>query len=68
MGTCSQDAQQVQCPEFSWVATDCESWKSDWDITIGGLFPNMTPTKFFYELMKLDAEDCEDILERGLDF
>jgi len=56
------------CPEFSWVATDCESWKSDWDITIGGLFPNMTPTKFFDELMKLDAEDCEDILERGLDF
>ena len=57
------------CPEFSWVATDCESWKSGWDVTIGGLFPTMTPTKFFDELMELeDAEDCEDILNSGLDF
>jgi hypothetical protein len=63
MGTCLQDGQQVQCLEFSWVATSCDSWKEGWDVTIGGLFPNMTPEVIFSDL---SPEDCTDIL--NMDF
>ena len=47
-------------PIPSWEATSCDAWKSGWDVTIGGLFPNMTPTKFFDEIIELEEEDCED--------
>ena len=60
MGTCSQDGQQVQCPEFSWVATSCDSWKESWDVTIGGLFPNMTTGVFFSDL---PPEECNGIVD-----
>ena len=63
MGTCSQDGQEVQCPEFSWGADDCDSWKEGWNVTIGGLFPNMTPEVIFSDL---SPEDCTDIL--NMDF
>ena len=60
MGTCLQDGQQVQCPEFSWVATSCDSWKEGWDVTIGGLFPNMTTGVFFSDL---PPEECNGIVD-----
>ena len=60
MGTCSQDGQQVQCPAFSWVATSCDSWKEGWDVTIGGLFPNMTTGVFFSDL---PPEECNGIVD-----
>ena len=60
MGTCSQDGQQVQCPAFSWVATSCDSWKEGWDVTIGGLFPNMTTEVFFSDL---PSEECNGIVD-----
>ena len=63
MGTCSQDGQQVQCPAFSWVATSCDSWKEGWDVTIGGLFPNMTTGVFFSDL---PSEECNGIV--NMDF
>ena len=56
------------CPEQSWDATTCQEWKNGWDATFGGLFPNMTTTRLFDELIELDDEDCEAILEVGDDF
>ena len=46
-----------------WEATTCDDWKSDWDVTIGGLFHNMTKDKFFGTgMFELDNDDCEEIL------
>ena len=64
MGTCSQKGQQVECPEFSWGASDCDSWKAGWDVTIGGLLPNMTPGVIFSDLSE---EECVEILEIDID-
>ena len=67
-GECEyKDDELWGCPEFSWNATTCDIWKSDWDVTIGGLFPNMTTTKFFDEIIKLDDDDCEVIINMGND-
>ena len=64
MGTCSQKGQQVECPEFSWGASDCDSWKAGWDVTIGGLLPNMTSEVIFSDLSE---EECVEILEIDID-
>lgn len=57
------------CPQLTWDATTCEGWKAGWDLTLGGLFPNMTVEKFFDEMTDLDEEDCEEILGGGgIDF
>ncbi len=63
MGWCDLSEGVETCPEFSWVATSCDSWKEGWDVTIGGLFPNMTPEVIFSDL---SPEDCTDIL--NMDF
>ena len=47
-------------PIVSWEANSCNEWKSGWDVTIGGLFPNMTPTKLFDDIMRIEDEPCED--------
>ena len=39
-------------PIVSWEATTCDQWESGWDVTIGGLFPNMTQTKLFDTILK----------------
>ena len=58
------------CPKLTWEATTCEQWKAGWDVTLGGLFPNMTTENFFGEdMFNLEDEDCEEILISGeLDF
>lgn len=55
------------CPKILWDASDCEEWKSGWDATFGGLFPNMTTEKLFDELLELNDEDCEEILEFNIE-
>ena len=64
----SWDLEYIETGNFgapipSWTATSCDEWQSGWDITIGGLFPNMTTTKFFDEIIELEDDDCEEILE-----
>ena len=58
----------VGCPKLSWDATTCQEWKEGWDVTIGGLLPNMTTAKMFDVIIEWndDGEDCED-LELGDD-
>ena len=40
------------------------SVKDGWDITVGGLFPLMTPEQMFEDFSE---EDCEDILDGDFD-
>ena len=47
-------------PIVSWEATTCDQWESGWDVTIGGLFPNMTQTKLFDTILKTKEESCVD--------
>lgn len=62
------EVTNFSCPQLTFDATTCAEWKSGWDLTLGGLFPNMTVEKFFEEMTELDPEDCEEILEGGSDF
>ena len=50
-------------PKLTWDTTDCDTWKESWDVTIGGLFPEMTTESFFGDMSE---EDCEEIM--NLDF
>jgi len=63
MGWCDLSEGVETCPEFSWVATSCDSWKEGWDVTIGGLLPNMTTGDFFSDL---PSEECNGIV--NMDF
>ncbi len=57
------------CPKIQFAATTCDAWKSDWDVTIGGLFPDMTTTLFFDEIIELDNETCDEVIGGGeIDF
>ena len=59
--------EMVGCPKMSWDATTCQEWKEGWDVTIGGLLPNMTTAKMFDVIIEWnDDGDCED-LELGDD-
>jgi hypothetical protein len=53
------------CPEITFTSYSCGAWKEEFDVTIGGLFPNMTTTKFFDDIIQLDEDDCEEILGGG---
>ena len=45
-------------PCIDWDAQDYWTWKADWsDITINGLFPEMTPASFFADLLDIDEQD-----------
>jgi len=50
------------CPQVTFTSYSCGAWKEEFDVTIGGLFPNMTTTKFFDEIIQLSEGDCEEIL------
>jgi hypothetical protein len=50
-------------PQLTWDSADCDTWMESWDVTIGGLFPEMTTESFFGDMSE---EDCEDIM--NLDF
>lgn len=50
------------CPEITFTSYSCGAWKEEFDVTIGGLFPNMTTTTFFDEIIQLSEDDCEEIL------
>ena len=65
MVTSEQD--EFQYPEFSWGVSNCISWKEDWDVTIGGLFPYMTTETFFNYVVELSDPACEEILSFGFD-
>lgn len=58
------------CPFINFEATTCDEWKADWDYTVGGLFSNMTQSKFFQDIVgeDIDEEDCSEMLEEGIEF
>jgi len=58
------ESYTVGCPGINWEAGSCDEWKNGWDITVGGLFPHMTPEEMFEDFSE---EDCEDILDGGFD-
>jgi hypothetical protein len=57
--------ETVSCPALKWSATTCNTWKSGWDVTFGGMFPDMTTTLFFDDIIGLDTESCDEILSGG---
>ena len=53
---------------FHGGVSSCNSWKEDWDVTIGGLFPYMTTGAFFDYVVELSDEACGEILSFGFGF
>jgi len=67
--TGEDESTNYSCAYISFNAETCEEWKNGWDLTLGGLFPNMTANKFFDKMTELDEDDCEYLLEGGpIDF
>ena len=52
------DDDMESCIE--WSTSDFTTWKSQWDITIGGLFPNMQNGFFFDTFLSVDDDDILD--------
>ena len=70
MVTCSEETQahtgQEECPQLTWNASNCENWKSGWDVTIFGLLPDMTTYIFFNDYVEISDEKCNEIVSEGI--
>ena len=47
-------------PCIEWSTSDFTTWKSQWDITLGGLFPYMQNGFFFDTFLSVDDDDILD--------
>ncbi len=52
-------------PCLNWEAQNLVDWKNDWDITLGGLFPQMSNGDFFSTLINVNSwedidQECSD--------
>ena len=52
-------------PCIEWDADDFSTWKNQWDITLGGLFPEMTNGPFFNDFLSIDNDDWEEDMNEG---
>ena len=52
-------------PCIEWDAADFTTWKSQWDITLGGLLPAMSNGPFFNEVISIDEDDWEEDINKG---
>jgi hypothetical protein len=44
-------------------AQDFSSWKNSWDVTVSGLFPNMTTDEFFNNVLEMDEDNFSEFCD-----